>query len=381
MEMANGDAGSPRQTSPGVFATGDAPPRNGSASDVPTSDRLTSSNRERRASGTGLTQRRLHVERDSSCPDLRWLLWFSSLGGTFLVSAQGQQSTPATPAAPQPERRKPQTAHTGTLRVEVRTTRAGLRINSGVIVTSEGVVVVDALESEAMARAQRDAIANVIKQPVRVLVSSPHHDPYSKGNIAYHDVWKIGHENYRTDLLASMERGKISAEEQKARLPHTDLPRPADAPPRWKRDSGAVPGPGSYTGRQHRVQSPQDRIAYLSEVFFAYQFPTFGGGRGHRVAPGSGGRGKTRRRHLRGGAWSHPRRSQGTPGRKSASSGRSLPTVATLFRRRLRAEQQEDQTAAAVTLPQYDKLPTLKGQREGMVRRMYRELTAAAKRP
>src|SRR5438093_6682473 len=86
--------------------------------------------------------------------------------------------------------------------------------NSGIIVTSEGVVVLDALNSEAVARAQRDAIASTIRQPVRVLVSSTFHNNYSKGNIAYADVLKIGHENYRTDLLALMQRQKAPAEEQ-----------------------------------------------------------------------------------------------------------------------------------------------------------------------
>src|SRR5258707_10169395 len=93
-------------------------------------------------------------------------------------------------------------------------------LNSGIIVTSEGVVVVDALDSEAVARTKREAIANTIKQPVRFLVSSPYHNPFSKGNIAYADVWKIGHENYRADLVRQMERDKASPEEQKARLPN-----------------------------------------------------------------------------------------------------------------------------------------------------------------
>src|SRR4030095_10080245 len=60
--------------------------------------------------------------------------------------------------------------------------------NSGIIVTSDGVVVLDALNSEAVARAQRDAIASTIRQPVRMLVSSTFHNNYSKGNVAYADV-------------------------------------------------------------------------------------------------------------------------------------------------------------------------------------------------
>jgi hypothetical protein len=43
--------------------------------------------------------------------------------------------------------------------------------NSGIIDTSGGVVVLDALNSESVARAEREAIANTIRAPVRVLIS------------------------------------------------------------------------------------------------------------------------------------------------------------------------------------------------------------------
>src|SRR5262245_34239318 len=81
--------------------------------------------------------------------------------------------------------------------------------NSGVIVTSDGVVVLDALSSEAIARQEREAIASVIKQPVRFLVSSTFHNTYPCGNVAYGDVIKIGHENYRADLLTLMQRDRV----------------------------------------------------------------------------------------------------------------------------------------------------------------------------
>src|SRR5258705_1465827 len=87
-------------------------------------------------------------------------------------------------------------------------------LNSGIIATSDGVVVFDALDSEAVARAEREAIANTIRQPVRFLVSSPYHNPYSKGNAAYADVWKIGHELYRTHLIRHMDRANASPEDQ-----------------------------------------------------------------------------------------------------------------------------------------------------------------------
>src|SRR5262249_34453675 len=99
-------------------------------------------------------------------------------------------------------------------------TRDGRPFNSGVVATTEGVLVFDALESEEAARAEREAIASVIKQPIRYLVSSPFHDPFSKGNLAYADVFKIGHENYRAGLLDQMQRGRAPAEEQRARMPN-----------------------------------------------------------------------------------------------------------------------------------------------------------------
>src|SRR4026208_2603375 len=78
---------------------------------------------------------------------------------------------------------------------------AGRPFSGGIIVTSEGAVVVDALGSEAVGRAQRESITSVIKQPVRYLVSSSFHDQYSKGNLAYADVFKVGHDNYRAGLV------------------------------------------------------------------------------------------------------------------------------------------------------------------------------------
>jgi len=143
--------------------------------------------------------------------------------------------------------------------------------NSGIIATSEGAVVLDALNSAAVAKAEREAIASTIRQPVRFLVSSTFHDNYTKGNIAYADAWKIGTENYRTDLLALMQRENTPADEQKARLPNETY-----------RDRVTLYLGGKeiqilFLGRGHTrgdslIYVPQDRIAYLSELFFAGQF-------------------------------------------------------------------------------------------------------------
>ena len=151
--------------------------------------------------------------------------------------------------------------------------------NSGIIVTGEGLVVLDALSSEAVARAQREAMTSTIREPVRILVSSTFHNNYSKGNVAYADVLKIGHEHYRTDLLELMRRENVSAEEQKARLPGQTF-----------RDRMTLYLGGKeiqilYVGRAHTrgdsiIFVPQDRIAYLSELFFSEQFLVINDGYG-----------------------------------------------------------------------------------------------------
>jgi len=81
------------------------------------------------------------------------------------VKAQERDDSRLTPA----ERNR-----TGTLRqlIPGYYVFSSTSFNSGIIATSEGVVVLDALTSEAIARQEREAIAREIKQPVRFLVSS-----------------------------------------------------------------------------------------------------------------------------------------------------------------------------------------------------------------
>jgi hypothetical protein len=64
--------------------------------------------------------------------------------------------------------------------------RDGRLSNSDVVATSEGVLVFDALKSEAAARAEREAIASVMQQPIGCLVSSPFHDPMLSSSLLAH---------------------------------------------------------------------------------------------------------------------------------------------------------------------------------------------------
>ena len=245
--------------------------------------------------------------------------------------------------------------------------------NSGIIVTSEGVVVLDALNSEAVARAEREAIASTIRQPVRMLVSSTFHNNFSRGNVAYADVLKIGHEHYRTDLLELMQREQVSAGEQQARLPHQTF-----------RDRMTLHLGGKeiqilYVGRAHTrgdsiIFVPQDRIAYLSELYFADQFLVINDGYGldwlraldavealgadifvpaHGPIPGDPRETRQGLRRFR----------------------QMLVDVRDTVQKEIARGATEDQAVAAFRLPQYENMRGYNTQRETAVRRLYQQLT------
>jgi glyoxylase-like metal-dependent hydrolase (beta-lactamase superfamily II) len=245
--------------------------------------------------------------------------------------------------------------------------------NSGVIATSDGVVVLDALSSEAIARQEREAIASVIKQPVRFLVSSTFHNNYTWGNVAYHDVIKVGHENYRADLLAQMERDRVTPENQKARLPQVTY-----------RDRLTIHLGGKeiqilYLGRGHTrgdsiIFVPQDRIAYVSELFFSDQFLYINDGYGldwlktldaiealpaDILVPGHG-----------------PIPQDPKETRQGLHRFRQvLVDLRDAVQQEIARGATEDQAAAAIKLPQYEKMQGYTSQREVAVRRMYKEMT------
>src|SRR5262245_9705066 len=249
---------------------------------------------------------------------------------------------------------------------------AGRLFNSGVVAAGDGVLVFDALDSEALARSEREAIAGVIKQPIRYLVSSPFHDPFSKGNLAYTDVFKIGHENYRAGLLDQMKRGGAAAEEQRARLPN------ATFSDRMTLYLGGKEIQILYFGKAHTngdsvLLVPQDRIAYLSEIFFSEEFPNMAGGYGVswiRVldavealpadifVPGHG-----------------PIPEDPKQTRAGLHRARQILVDARdAIQKEIARGATEDETVAAVKLPQYEKMANYASQREGSIRRMYKEL-------
>ena len=249
--------------------------------------------------------------------------------------------------------------------------------NSGVIATGDGVIVLDALTSEAIARKEREAIATQIKQPVRFLVSSTFHNNYTWGNVAYSDVVKIGHADYRTDLLAQMQRDQVSPDEQKARLPQITY-----------RDRLTIYLGGKeiqvlYLGKGHTKSDsiifvPQDRIAYVSELYFSDQFLYINDGYGVSwlktldaiealpadiFVPGHG-----------------PIPEDPKETRQGLHRFRQmLVDLRDAVQKEIDRGATEDQAVAAIKFPQYEQMQGYKSHREVAVRRTYREIMGTLK--
>ena len=246
------------------------------------------------------------------------------------------------------------------------------RFNSGVIVTSEGAVIVDAIAPEEVGRQQRELVRSQLRQPVKYLVSSTFHDNYSKGNISFHDVIKIGSERYRTDLLELMRSGSVSAEEQKARMPTETFHEKTTLYLGGKEVQILYLGKG-HTAGDSVVYVPQDRIAYLSELYFHEEYPFMADGYGvswietlgkiealdadiyvpaHGVIP------------------ANPRETRDGLRRMKAR----LIATRDAVQREIARGATEDQAVAAIQFPEYEGLRGYPAQKDIAVRRIYQEL-------
>ncbi len=248
---------------------------------------------------------------------------------------------------------------------------SGARV-SGVILTNEGVVVVDALSSGAMAMHERQLIAGSLQQPVRFLVSSTFHNNYTRGNVAYSDVVRIGHEDYKADLLALMIEDNVPSAEQEARLPHQTYRERMSLYLGGKEIQIIHIGP-AHTRGDSIVFVPEDRIVYVSELLFYNRFPWMNSGYIEWInaidvvldldadifVPGQGPMN-----------FDDPRDS-----REALIRFRQILVDA---RDAVQAEIErgatEDQVVTSVLLSQYEELGGYQQQREVVVRRIYRNL-------
>jgi cyclase len=303
------------------------------------------------------------TRKETLTPAMLFLIVVALCGG---ISAQTQ--TPGAGSA----------ARTGSLRQVIpghyvyTTNNEGRLFNSGVVATNEGVLVFDALDTDAIARAERQAIADAIKQPVRYLVSSPFHDPFNGGSAVYADVFKIAHENYRAGLIDQMRRGNVPADVQRLRMPNATY-RDRMTFYLGGKEIQVLHFGSAHTKGDSVLFVPQDRIAYLSEVFFNEEFPNMAGGYGVSwvkaldalkaldadiFIPGHG-----------------PIPDDPKQTRAALDRARQILVDARDgIQNEIARGATEDQAVAAVKLDQYSKLYAFMGQREVVLRRIYREL-------
>jgi len=297
------------------------------------------------------------------------VILFALYSGTAAqTQTQTQTQTPAADGA----------ARSGNLRQIIpghyvyTTNNDGRLFNSGVVAGNDGVLVFDALDTDAIARAERQAIANVIKQPVRYLVSSPFHDPFNGGSAVYADVFKIAHENYRAGLIDQMQRGNVPGDVQRARMPSATY-RDRMTFYLDGKEIQVLHFGNAHTKGDSVLFIPQDRIAYMSEVFFNEEFPNMAGGYGVswiRVLdavraldadifiPGHG-----------------PIPDDPKQTRAALDRARQILVDARDgIQNQIAQGATEDEAVAAVKLDQYAKLYAFAGQREVVLRRIYREL-------
>ena len=246
---------------------------------------------------------------------------------------------------------------------------------SGVIVTSEGALVIDGLNSEARGRHVQQLISDEIGQPVRYLISSTFHNNFTRGNAAYGEAIKISHVNHRADLVALMEEDNEPIAERAPRL--TDLTyRDRMTLYLGGKEIQIIHIGPAHTRGDSIIFVPEDRIVYVSELLFYDRFPWMNTGYVDWISaidivlnmeadifvPGQGG---------------NDMFAVGFPGdsrQKLINFRQILADARDTIQQEIARGATEDEVVANVLLSQYQDLGGYEQQREVVVRRTYLDL-------
>lgn len=243
--------------------------------------------------------------------------------------------------------------------------------NSGVIVTDEGVVVMDALGSEEIARKVRLAVSKVTSQPARFLISSTPHEPFTGGNAVYSDTFRISHEHTRTDYLELLQRDP--AQKIKDKLPHLTFSDRATLYLGGREIRILFLGRG-HTSGDTILFLPRERLVYMGETYYYDEFPYISSG-----YSGDWLRTLEAAERLEADIFI-PGHGFLPPDLKETRSGlqrhrRILKDVRDAVEVQVKRGLSEEETLAAVDLPQFRKYKGYQRAMEIAVRRIHRELT------
>ena len=153
----------------------------------------------------------------------------------------------------------------------VYTRKATVTFNSGIIVTSDGVVVFEPLLDDEVAEQVQEAIRGVTDQPIRYLISSSFHEFYSGGAGAYANAHNIGHDAYRAHLLDALAGAPTDVLHR--RLPDQTYRTEARLYLGGKEIRILHLGRG-HTRGDTAVFVPEDRIVYMGELYNHDEFPS-----------------------------------------------------------------------------------------------------------
>jgi len=143
-----------------------------------------------------------------------------------------------------------------------------IRTNSLIVLTDDGVVVVDGQDNVDEAERMLEAIASVTSQPVRYLINASPHGDHVNGNAAFGDVEIVAQERARDQMSES----------------RTPMPLPSVVyAERMTLHVGGKTLELHHFGPAHTVGDtvvylPEDRVAFLSEVYFNGIFTSLGDG-------------------------------------------------------------------------------------------------------
>jgi cyclase len=169
------------------------------------------------------------------------------------------------------------------------TTNLAFTTNSLIIVTRNGVVVVDGQGTEAQTRRLVDEIAKITPQPIKYMIIGADHVDHIGGNAAFPEgVTFIAHPTSKAviERLAAAGAGRGGA--PGGRAGGAPVRRPIPIPQETVADKRTLTLGGTemqimFLGRAHtggdlEVYLPRENIMWMSEVFFNRLYPSVGGG-------------------------------------------------------------------------------------------------------
>lgn len=165
----------------------------------------------------------------------------------------------------------------------------GFMSNAGFVVTSDGVVVFDALGTPALGRAMREAIGRVTRQPIRRVVVSHYHADHVYGLQALKgpgvEIW--AHRTAEQYFTSGLAEERL-AQRRSDLFPWVDQDTVVVKPDVWlDRDTefrlGGLTFRLVHAGPAHAPDDlmmyiPEDRLLFAGDLIFAGRIPFVGSG-------------------------------------------------------------------------------------------------------